>query len=124
MFSANTLGSDETPSVHIPGGGVSASRSSQVPGGFPGSAEEEDDESERERGEVVTRNLTFWEDGFSIENGDLMRYDDPKNAEILTAINSGSVPPHADVTWLSSYSATHYPSLIQSSSSLTPQRPP
>lgn len=60
-----------------------------MPGGFPGSVAGEEDDDEGERGEVVTRHLTFWEDGFSIEDGDLMRYDDPKNAEILSAINSG-----------------------------------
>ena len=26
--------------------------------------------------EPVTRNLTFWKDGFSIEDGPLMRYDE------------------------------------------------
>lgn len=82
---ANTLGSDDTPSVHIPKPSASGAR---VPGGFPGT-QEDDDEDEPERGEVVTRNLTFWEDGFSIEDGDLMRYDDPVNAEILKAIDSG-----------------------------------
>lgn len=86
-FAANTLGSDETPSVHIPSAAPSSSRS-QIPGGFPGSAED-DDEDGADRGEVVTRHLTFWEDGFSIEDGDLMTYDDPQNAAILDAINSG-----------------------------------
>ncbi len=90
--SAHTLGSDETPSTYIPdptgraraggpglGGGV--------PGGFPGAghAQEETDEEE----ETAIRTLTFWQDGFSIDDGDLLRYEDPNNAEILAAINSG-----------------------------------
>lgn len=41
--------------------------------------------------EPVIRNLTFWQDGFSIEDGDLMRYDDESNQAILRAINAGSV---------------------------------
>lgn len=38
----------------------------------------EDDEAweEMEDEEPVTRNLTFWKDGFSIEDGPLMRYDE------------------------------------------------
>ena len=35
------------------------------------------------------RHLTFWRDGFSVEDGPLMRYDDPNNAQILEEINSG-----------------------------------
>ncbi|KAK9468511.1 SEP domain-containing protein [Lipomyces arxii] len=42
----------------------------------------------------VTRTLTFWRDGFSIEEGTLMRYDVPANQEILRAINSGRAPLH------------------------------
>ncbi|KAI9342057.1 hypothetical protein DFJ73DRAFT_843047 [Zopfochytrium polystomum] len=42
--------------------------------------------------EVVERSLTFWKDGFSIEDGPLMRYDDPANQEVLASINSGQGP--------------------------------
>ncbi|KAJ3027226.1 UNVERIFIED_CONTAM: hypothetical protein HDU68_004229 [Siphonaria sp. JEL0065] len=42
--------------------------------------------------ELVTRHLTFWSDGFTVENGPLLRYDDPANQEILQAINSGRAP--------------------------------
>ena len=38
------------------------------------------------------RHLTFWRDGFSVEDGPLMRYDDPNNAQILEEINSGYNP--------------------------------
>lgn len=61
------------------------SAGSSLPGRF-GNDDEEDD------GEVAIRNLTFWEDGFSIEDGPLMRYDDPANAQTLAAINSGHAP--------------------------------
>lgn len=40
----------------------------------------------------VTRTLTFWRDGFSVEDGPLMRYDDPANREILQAIENGRAP--------------------------------
>ncbi len=50
--------------------------------------EDEDDEGEME-GETAIRHLTFWKDGFSIEDGPLMRYDEPGNKEILEAIKSG-----------------------------------
>ncbi|THG96096.1 hypothetical protein EW026_g5672 [Hermanssonia centrifuga] len=43
--------------------------------------------------ESAIRHLTFWRDGFTVEDGDLMRYDDPNNAQILDEINSGRAPP-------------------------------
>jgi UBX domain-containing protein 1 len=36
--------------------------------------------------------LTFWRDGFSVEDGPLMRYDDPANREILQGIERGRAP--------------------------------
>lgn len=41
---------------------------------------------------TAIRHLTFWQDGFSVEDGELMRYDDPENEQILAQINTGSVP--------------------------------
>lgn len=41
---------------------------------------------------VVKRRLTFWRDGFSIEDGPLYRYDDPNNRELLAHINRGRAP--------------------------------
>jgi len=46
-----------------------------------------------EEEEVVTRSLTFWSDGFSIEDGPLHSYDDPANKDMLEAIKSGRAPP-------------------------------
>ncbi|CAO3608512.1 unnamed protein product [Cunninghamella blakesleeana] len=40
----------------------------------------------------VTRYLTFWRNGFSVDDGPLLRYDDPANAAMLSAINSGRAP--------------------------------
>ncbi|KAG0055530.1 hypothetical protein BGZ83_008275 [Gryganskiella cystojenkinii] len=42
--------------------------------------------------ESVTRNLTFWRNGYSLEDGPLMSYDDPANREFLDAINRGQAP--------------------------------
>ena len=42
--------------------------------------------------EPAVRHLTFWQDGFSVEDGPLHRYDDPANQIILEAINSGRAP--------------------------------
>lgn len=39
------------------------------------------------------RHLTFWQDGFSIEDGPLMRHDDPGNSQILDQVKSGLAPP-------------------------------
>ncbi|KAG2211217.1 hypothetical protein INT47_006337 [Mucor saturninus] len=42
--------------------------------------------------EPVTRHLTFWRNGFSVDDGPLYLYTDPANQEMLMAINSGRAP--------------------------------
>ena len=42
--------------------------------------------------ETAIRHLTFWRDGFSVEDGELRRYDDPAQAQILSEINAGYQP--------------------------------
>ncbi|KAF8973462.1 hypothetical protein BGZ46_009836 [Entomortierella lignicola] len=42
--------------------------------------------------ETVTRTLTFWRNGYSLEDGPLMSYTDPSNREFLDAINRGQAP--------------------------------
>jgi UBX domain-containing protein 1 len=41
---------------------------------------------------MVERTLHLWEDGFSIDDGALFRYDDPRNRHILEMINRGNAP--------------------------------
>lgn len=66
----HTLGSDEVESTFIPD-----------PNATPPNAEPEET--------AAIRHLTFWRDGFSVEDGELMRYDDPANEQILVEINAG-----------------------------------
>lgn len=40
----------------------------------------------------VQRTLHFWADGFSVDDGELYRTDDPRNAEILEGIRQGRAP--------------------------------
>lgn len=109
-----TLGSDEVPSVvvpdpsatppHAPQPGRSAGgmnhllqqmfgRAGAGPGTVPGMSDsgmgydEEDDGEDDDEPQV--RHLTFWKDGFSVEDGPLLRYDDPANKEVLAAIKAG-----------------------------------
>ncbi|KDQ58119.1 hypothetical protein JAAARDRAFT_34921 [Jaapia argillacea MUCL 33604] len=42
---------------------------------------------------AAIRHITFWRDGFSIGDGELMRYEDPANTQILSEIHSGWAPP-------------------------------
>ncbi|KAG0290994.1 hypothetical protein BGZ98_003212, partial [Dissophora globulifera] len=42
--------------------------------------------------ETVTRHLTFWRNGYSLDDGPLMSYTDPDNREFLDAINRGQAP--------------------------------
>jgi UBX domain-containing protein 1 len=41
---------------------------------------------------TVSRRLTFWRDGFSVEDGPLYRYDDPANLAHLQDIRAGRAP--------------------------------
>ncbi|KAF8905414.1 hypothetical protein CPB85DRAFT_1315495 [Mucidula mucida] len=67
----HTLGSDDIESSYIPD---------------PNAPEDPEQET-------AIRHLTFWRDGFTVEDGELMRYDDPNNETILAEINSGRAPP-------------------------------
>ncbi|KAL2424357.1 UBX domain-containing protein 1 [Exophiala dermatitidis] len=67
--SARTLGGDDAPSREIPA-----------------------PPQPRGRAERVERVLHFWQDGFSVDDGDLYRIDDPRNAEILNLIRQGRAP--------------------------------
>ncbi|KAG6885699.1 hypothetical protein C0992_004961 [Termitomyces sp. T32_za158] len=67
----HTLGSDEVESAYIPD-----------PNALP------DDEA------PAVRHLTLWSNGFSIEDGPLMDYDNPEHAELLNQLRSGQAPPH------------------------------
>lgn len=48
----------------------------------------------RHLAEPQERILHLWEDGFSIDDGDLRRFDDPANQEDLRMIRSGRAPLH------------------------------
>src|SRR5205807_2381805 len=45
-----------------------------------------------ERAPRVRRVLHLWRNGFSVDDGELYRYDDPANAETLEMINRGAAP--------------------------------
>ncbi|KIP07190.1 hypothetical protein PHLGIDRAFT_13399 [Phlebiopsis gigantea 11061_1 CR5-6] len=46
---------------------------------------------------TAIRRITFWREGFSVDHddttGELRRYDNPENAQILREINEGRAPP-------------------------------
>ncbi|KAI1812797.1 SEP domain-containing protein [Poronia punctata] len=44
--------------------------------------------------EVQERTLHLWRDGFSVDDGELHRFDDPANAESLRMIQQGRAPIH------------------------------
>ncbi|KAI0376724.1 SEP-domain-containing protein [Hypomontagnella monticulosa] len=45
-------------------------------------------------GEVQERTLHIWRDGFSIDDGELRRFDDPANTDALRMIQQGRAPIH------------------------------
>lgn len=67
-----TLGGDDVPSRTIPDPNAARPRPAQP----------------------LTRILHLWEDGFSVDDGDLRRFDDPQNARDLEMIRSGRAPLH------------------------------
>ncbi|EEH05406.1 UBX domain-containing protein [Histoplasma capsulatum G186AR] len=67
---ARTLGGDDTPSQFIP----------------------DPNANHPQRSPRVSRTLHFWADGFSVDDGDLYRSDDPRNQEILNGIRQGRAP--------------------------------
>lgn len=67
-----TLGGDDAPSTIVPDPSTSA------PAAAP----------------TLRRILHLWNDGFSVEDGPLHRFDDPANAADLAMINQGRAPVH------------------------------
>ncbi|KAI1078640.1 SEP-domain-containing protein [Whalleya microplaca] len=81
--SGQTLGGEGAPSRTIPdplaAAGPSGSGSSRA---------------RPQNEEVQERTLHIWRDGFSIDDGQLRRFDDPANAEALRMIQQGRAPIH------------------------------
>ncbi|KAG1782171.1 hypothetical protein EV702DRAFT_1265783 [Suillus placidus] len=63
----HTLGSDEVESSYVP-------------------------DPTAEDGDIAVRHLHLWRDGFSLEDGPLMRYDEPGSQELLRSIQQGTAP--------------------------------
>lgn len=63
-------------------------------GAFGGGEDDDEEEDEGGEGEKAIRNITFWQDGFSIADGPLCRYDDPQHADTLALINANRAPLH------------------------------
>ncbi|KAK7955310.1 SEP domain-containing protein [Apiospora saccharicola] len=83
--SGQTLGGEGVESRTIPdpaaarapAGGAAGGRNQPAPGG-----------------QVQERVLHLWRDGFSIDDGQLRRFDDPENADALRMIQQGRAPVH------------------------------
>ncbi|EJS44629.1 shp1p [Saccharomyces arboricola H-6] len=54
--------------------------------------EDNDSQAQRKRPEKVTREITFWKEGFQVADGPLYRYDDPANSFYLSELNQGRAP--------------------------------
>ncbi|KAI1802637.1 SEP-domain-containing protein [Daldinia bambusicola] len=48
----------------------------------------------RPTGEIQQRTLHLWRDGFSVDDGELYRFDNPQNNEALSMIQQGRAPLH------------------------------
>ncbi|ORX38962.1 ubiquitin-related domain-containing protein [Kockovaella imperatae] len=105
--SGNRLGSEDDPEPEQPEqpeppqsgssgmSGLLAGMFGRGAGGPPPPPDDDDDEEETQ-----VRRLTFWSDGFSIEDGPLLPYDTPENKDLLAAIQAGRAPPSVfNVGW-------------------------
>lgn len=72
MGRAQTLGGDEAPSRVVEDPEAATPQRRQLP--------------------RVTRTLHLWADGVSIDDGPLLRFDDPANQNIMSEINQGRAP--------------------------------
>lgn len=90
---ANSLNEDKQPKPAFKG------RSRKINSPHQ-SADQENEEKEREEEEgemkheqqIVSRNVIFWQDGLSIENGPLRPYNEPSTAKLLDQLNNGQAP--------------------------------
>lgn len=82
--------SEQVPSAAAGSAGAGGSSGSSMPGGFQLAGEGARDAEEVD--EIVNRRIIFWEDGFSLEDGPLCRYDDPQHAQTLAMIKQGAAP--------------------------------
>lgn len=53
---------------------------------------EDNSNAQRRTPEKVTREITFWKEGFQVGDGELYRYDDPANSFYLNELNQGRAP--------------------------------
>lgn len=74
--SGQTVGGDGTESRVVPG------------------AEDPNERGEASGRDLQTRTIHIWQDGFSVDDGELRRYDDESNQEDLRMIRSGRAPMH------------------------------
>ncbi|TEA10486.1 UBX domain-containing protein 1 [Colletotrichum sidae] len=93
--SASPAGSSRAPTIFrgtgqtLGGDGVE-SRSIPDPNAF----QEGGGGAAGQEGEPQERTLHLWQDGFSIDDGELRRFDDPENAMDLNMIRAGRAPLH------------------------------
>lgn len=78
------------PQTHFSGSGFRLGRSGDATDGVV--VEHDEREGDDEDMEVLSRTMYFWRDGFSIDDGPLFRFDDPRNDIYLRAINMGRAP--------------------------------
>lgn len=81
-------GDDEQPGLKFSGKGFKLGdgvEPSQV-------VEDQNSNLKKFRPSKVNREITFWKQGFTVGDGPLHRYDDPRNATVLQELNQGRVP--------------------------------
>ncbi|TPX65337.1 hypothetical protein CcCBS67573_g08165 [Chytriomyces confervae] len=91
---ADSQETQQTPS-YFSGSGHRLGTENDEPSSSSSSATTQPPQQQTQRQELhepVERRLTFWQDGFTVEFGALMRYDDPANEALLQAINNGTAP--------------------------------
>ncbi|SCV01291.1 LANO_0F11056g1_1 [Lachancea nothofagi CBS 11611] len=85
----NASGTSQDKEHHFTGKGFRLGSSLDAPAQVTNDTPEEPLPS---RPQKVTREITFWKEGFQVNDGDLYRYDDPANSYYLNELNQGRAP--------------------------------
>lgn len=85
---SNDEGSSEQAEQHFSGKGYRLGSSVDA----ANQVVEDNSSTQRRAPEKVTREITFWKEGFQVGDGELYRYDDPANSFYLNELNQGRAP--------------------------------
>ncbi|KAI6214058.1 SEP domain protein [Aphelenchoides besseyi] len=91
---AEVLSSEESSQIHdrMSGGAMVGSAWGGTGASLSGGSRQATGQAPTASSQTVSVQITFWENGFSIDRGPLRTFDDPANKEFLRQIQMGRIP--------------------------------